>query len=100
MRKNLPPLLTRDHTEADAPSLAPLLQPHSALSRGFVNGRSAFSPPFGPQFDLSRDGEPSAGERKDAQPDFSAHFRWRGGGGPAVELGKFVGDFPHKFLGF
>lgn len=61
MRKNLPPLLTHGHTEVDARSLAFLLQRHSALSWGFVNGQSAFSLPFGSQFDLSRDGDDRRG---------------------------------------
>lgn len=61
MRKNLPPLLTHGHTEVDARSLAFLSQRHSALSRGFVNGQSAFSLPFGSQLDLSRDGDERRG---------------------------------------
>lgn len=95
MRKNLPPLLTHGHTEVDARSLAFLSQRHSALSRGFVNGQSAFSLPFGSQLDLSRDGDERRGGRTGRRTHSQTPAHTSG-----AKLGKFLGDFPHKFLGF
>lgn len=65
VRKNLPPLLTAAHTQLDAVfsrfyAAAGEIR-HSAWGGGFLNGESVFSFPFGPQFDLNRDGDGCGG---------------------------------------
>lgn len=94
VRKSLPPLLTAAHTEVDGvfSRFYAAAQQDSALRLGgFLNGESvSFSPPFGPQFDLSRDGRRVSRSSGRTHSQTPAHAS----GGNFV---SFDSDFRNKF---